>query len=194
MEPLLGGKLATGLPPKAVGLFKDVDSAFRPAAWALRWLWNHPEVTVVLSGMNVQQQLDENVGNAGTSPPGCLSEREAAVYGSVIKAFGEAYKVPCTGCNYCMPCPQKVNIPGCFAAYNMSFAAGLVSGLQGYITSTGSTDPNKNTGARNCVKCGKCEARCPQHIKISKELEAVSKKMEPFWVRAAIKVMVKFMR
>jgi predicted aldo/keto reductase-like oxidoreductase len=200
MEPLLGGKLATGLPAKAVKLFKEADSGAapaagaRPASWALRWLWNQPEVTVVLSGMNSAEQLSENIKTAETAKPGMLSEKEAAVFAPVVAVFRESYKIPCTGCNYCMPCPRGVNIPGCFASYNVSFSVGYVSGLMQYLTSTGANHPEKGYSGRNCVKCGACEKKCPQHIEIIKNLDIVTKRMEPFWVRAAIFLVSRFMR
>ncbi|MDR0861592.1 MAG: aldo/keto reductase [Oscillospiraceae bacterium] len=194
MEPNLGGKLASGLPKRAEEAFRAADSKRTPASWSFRWLWNQPEVTVVLSGMDSLAQLEDNCDTAEDATVGALSERELAVYEPVRAAFRETYKVPCTGCNYCMPCPQGVNIPGCFAAYNMSFAVGLVSGLQQYITSIGATDPRKNYSARRCVKCGKCEKQCPQHIEISKHLEAVGRRMEPWWLRAGLKVALKLMR
>jgi predicted aldo/keto reductase-like oxidoreductase len=193
MEPLLGGKLATGLPDKAMQRFKDVNGGISAAAWAFRWLWNQPEVTVVLSGMNSAQQLDNNIKTAETAAPGMLSEAETAAFPYVIAALREAYRVPCTGCNYCMPCPQGINIPSCFTAYNASYAMGFVTGMQQYITSTGS-QPKTRSGARNCVKCGNCEKKCPQHIEIAKSMDAVARRMEPFWFNTALKLISMIMR
>jgi predicted aldo/keto reductase-like oxidoreductase len=192
MEPLLGGKLATGLPQKSVKLFKEADEGLTPAQWALRWLWDQDEVTVVLSGMNSDEQLRENIKTAEHATPHMFDEREAGVFGPVVAAFRESYKIPCTSCNYCMPCPQRVNIPACFAAYNMSYTVGFLSGLQQYIIGTGATDAAKDYSGRHCVECGKCEEQCPQHIAISKELKAVTKRMEPFWFRTAIRLIVRF--
>jgi predicted aldo/keto reductase-like oxidoreductase len=192
MEPLLGGELANGLPKKAIDVFKSANDAFSPAVWAFRWLWNQKEVGVVLSGMNEISQLEENIKIANDSVPNMLTEAENIAYESVIKIFNASYKIPCTGCNYCMPCPSKVNIPGCFAAYNMSYTVGMFTGLQQYVTSTGVTDPRKNYAASQCKKCGNCEKHCPQHISIIKSLEKVSKRMEPFWFKTAIKLFMKF--
>ena len=183
MEPLLGGKLATGLPKGAAKVFSDADPAASAASWAFRWLWDQPEVTVVLSGMNAMEQLEENLRVADSARPGMLSDGDAAVYGPAIAAIREAYKAPCTGCNYCMPCPQGVNIPNCFSAYNTSYAIGFVSGLTLYLTSTGVNHPEKKQSGRYCVKCGACEKKCPQHIEIVKMLEAATKRMEPFWLK-----------
>jgi predicted aldo/keto reductase-like oxidoreductase len=191
MEPLLGGKLANGLPQKAVKLFKSVNASLSPAAWALKWLWNQKEVTVVLSGMNDAAQLSENLETSNNATPGMLSGQEQDIFESVIESFRTSYKVPCTGCNYCMPCPQNINIPACFSAYNMSYAIGFLSGLQQYITSTGATNVKESRTPRSCVNCGKCEKHCPQHIQIRTALEDVTKRMEPFWFKPAMKILGK---
>ena len=193
MEPLLGGKLATGLPQKAQRLLREADPDRSAASWALRWLWDQPEVSVVLSGMNSGEQLQDNLKTAEEAKHGMLSEEESAVFVPVIAALREAYKVPCTGCNYCMPCPNGVNIPGCFAAYNASYAMGFVAGITQYLTSTGANHPEKQNRAKNCVSCGACEEKCPQHIEISKSLGAVKKRMEPFWFDPLLSVVRKFM-
>ena len=191
MEPLLGGKLATGLPAKATKYFSETGDTGTAASWALRWLWNQPEVTVVLSGMNGADQLEDNLKTAETAKAGMLKEKDAAVFGPVIAALREAYKVPCTGCSYCMPCPQGVNIPDCFAAYNTSYAIGFISGIILYITSTGLNRPEKNHSASGCIKCGACEQKCPQKIGISTSLTAVTKRMEPLLLRAVMRVVQK---
>jgi len=190
MEPLLGGKLANGLPPKAVKIFKSVNNAL-PVAWALRWLWNQPEVTVVLSGMNEDSQLEENIKIANNAAAGMLSNDENTAYESVIRLFNASCKIPCTGCNYCMPCPHRVNIPGCFAAYNVSYTVGMYAGVQQYLTSTGVNDPRINYAASKCQKCGECEKRCPQHIRIISSLEKVAGRMESYIVKFALKIIAK---
>ena len=194
MEPLLGGKLATGLPPKAAKIFTETGDTGSAASWGLRWLWNQPEVTVVLSGMNTAEQLTDNLKTAETAMPGMLSEKEEAVYAPVIAAFREAYKIPCTGCGYCMPCPQGVDIPNCFAAYNASYTFGFISGIMLYVTSTGLNHPEKNHSGRKCVKCGACEQKCPQQIEITKALASVNRRMEPFWFRAIMWIVRKIIR
>jgi len=193
MEPLLGGRLATGLPKKVKQLFKEVDGTRSPAAWALSWLWDQPQVTVVLSGMSNLEQLYDNVETASAAVPGMLTEQESTTLSAAVDVFRSAYKVSCTGCNYCMPCPSGVNIPGCFASYNARVATGLVAGMTRYVTSTGANRPGKGSGPGNCVKCGACEKECPQHIAIMSELDTVKKVMEPFWFRFVIKIVQKFM-
>lgn len=191
MEPLLGGKLATGLPKKAAAAFSRADKEAQPASWALRWLWNQEEVTVVLSGMNDYYQLDENVRVAGVSTPGMLTERDKSVIEGVVAEINASCRVPCTGCNYCMPCPRGVNIPACFAAYNMSFALGRITAMMSYATSTGGFSADKDYSPGQCVKCGQCEKHCPQSIKISNELITVRKRMEPLIYRAVKKIMTR---
>ena len=193
MEPLLGGKLATGLPKKAVKLFKETNSSLSPAAHALRWLWNQKEVTVVLSGMNEISQLEENIETAKNATPDMLTPEEEKVFDFVIKEFNSANKIPCTGCNYCMPCPNNVNIPACFTSYNMLYTVGMVAGMQLYVTSTGSMNPQKKYAASNCEECGACEKKCPQNIPVIKSLKTVRKKMEPFWIKPAVAFYMKFM-
>lgn len=188
MEPLLGGKLATGLPKQAEAVFRRVQPSLSPAAWGLRWLLHQPEVTVILSGMNQEAQLEDNLHTADTSFAGMLSGEELAAYDDVIRIFRESYKVPCTGCGYCLPCPQNVNIPGCFAAYNASYAMGRIVGYTQYITSTAANRPENRTASR-CIGCGSCERQCPQHIAIRGSLKAVEKRLEPFYFKAAMSFM-----
>lgn len=180
-EPLLGGKLATSLPEDALDVFEEADSSISPASWALRWLWNQPEVTIVLSCMSSSAELDENLDTAKVSSPNMLSEKELSTIDEVIEIFNESYKIPCTGCNHCMPCPQKINIPACFLAYNSSYAINMIAGLQQHIQSSNSTGY-----AGDCIKCGKCEQLCPQKIRIIESLELVTDRMEPFWYRTAV--------
>jgi predicted aldo/keto reductase-like oxidoreductase len=192
MEPLLGGKLATGLPKAAVTAFKRVDPAVSPAAWGLRWLAAQPEVTVILSGMSGIYQLRENAAALRSGARQWLTETELAAFAEAKRVFSAANKVPCTACSYCMPCPRGVNIPDCFAAYNASFAFSLAAGFQQYITSTAAATNAPHT-AGLCVRCGKCEAHCPQKIPIRDALADVTRRMEPLWLRAILAVVRRFL-
>ncbi len=178
MEPLLGGKLAGGLPRRAKELFKAADESLSAADWALRWLWDQPEVSVVLSGMNEQEQLSQNAALASRAEAGSISKEERRVFEQVIEVFNESYKVPCTGCNYCMPCPKGINIPAAFAAYNTSYVFGWYQGVKAHTLSTGSTsdEPHYLT---SCTECGACAKKCPQHIAIPQELKKARKRVEP---------------
>ena len=184
MEPLLGGKLAAGLPGDAVKIFKDADKDLSPAGWAFNWLWNQEEVTSVLSGMNSMEQLDENLNLAEKASVNMLDDSKKAVYKSALESINRSCKVRCTGCNYCMPCPAGVNIPGSFAAYNTVYSMGFLEGLKQYITSSGLIS-TKSGSPLLCINCGKCETHCPQSIPIMKDLVTVRKKLEPLFVRFA---------
>jgi predicted aldo/keto reductase-like oxidoreductase len=180
MEPLLGGQLATGLPKTAISHFKKANPEISPVAWAFRWLWNQPEVTLLLSGMNDIKQLDENIIIAETAMPNMLSENELETFKDVKKIFHESFKVYCTGCHYCMPCPFNVNIPACFTAYNTYHSISKYAGNMQYLMSTMLSEKSGYAGL--CKKCGKCEPLCPQHIPVVKSLSDVEKKMEkPFF-------------
>jgi len=188
MEPLLGGRLANpkSLPNKALQMMNDADPSLSPAARALRWIWNHKEVTLLLSGMSTQDQLDENIGLAErVAAPNFLSDGELGVIDKVIGIVNESNKIPCTGCGYCIPCPAGINIPGCFSSYNDSYRNGRFAALKPYVMATAALTTKRGL-ASACVSCGKCEAHCPQSIKISKSLKTVAKRLEPFWFTAAI--------
>jgi predicted aldo/keto reductase-like oxidoreductase len=187
MEPLLGGKLVTGLPQAAKNAFKKANPALSPAAWGLNWLWNQAEVSVVLSGMGDDAQLSDNLAAAQNSRIGMLNPSDLSVYEEVRSVFNASYKVHCTGCNYCMPCPRNVNIPGCFSAYNSSYAVSFIEGCKQYITSTAAVSIAPHN-ASLCIKCGKCEDHCPQHIEIRNKLQDVKKRLEPFFFRMVLAV------
>jgi predicted aldo/keto reductase-like oxidoreductase len=163
-----------------------------PAGWAFRWLWNQPEVTCVLSGMNSMDMVRENMETASTVQVGELGPAEEEMLTGVVAAINEKVKVGCTGCGYCMPCPMKVDIPGTFAAYNRLYTE---SKFWGFVEYTICTALRKNsTAASACIGCGKCEQHCPQSIEIRKELEnAVGVLEGPVYktVRKAAKI-VKF--
>jgi predicted aldo/keto reductase-like oxidoreductase len=189
MEPLLGGKLAGGLPPAARAILHDANSQRSPAEWGMRWVWNHPEVTVALSGVARMSDIEENLHSADNAPPaGALPDNERAVYTRVQEVFRASYKVLCTGCNYCMPCPAGVNIPGCFAAYNQSFLYGLVQGMWSYVTSNVRADSKELGGAGLCRKCGACEKKCSQRLPIIESLAQVRKRLEPWWFRVPLDI------
>jgi uncharacterized protein len=193
MEPLLGGKLATNLPPRAMAALREHDPESSNAAWALRWVWNQPEPTLLLSGMNAMEQLEENLALADAAAPGMMGPAEEAALERAVAAFKESDKVPCTACNYCMPCPQQINIPACFTAYNASFAMGRVHGITSYVTTVNAVSQSPRY-ASSCVKCGVCESRCPQHIPIRDSLAAAARRLEPFPLKPALRLVGRMMR
>lgn len=192
MEPLLGGKLAGNLPKAAKDIFNKANSNYSPAAWAFRWLYNQEEVSTVLSGMSSMEQLKENIRIANESEAGMFTDEDTNTFSSVLEAFNDSFKVRCTGCGYCMPCPFGVDIPTCFAAYNASFSIGKITGMQNYIQNTGGLTSTQHY-ASLCKNCGKCEKHCPQSIAIRKSLKEVEKHMEPFWFKPAMTISRKFM-
>jgi len=182
MEPLLGGKLAAGLPKEAVEIFKKADPGLSPAAWGLNWVWNQAEATLLLSGMSNMAQLEENLRLAGEGSAGMLGEPELDAYRKALAVINRSCKIRCTGCNYCMPCPRGVNIPGCFTAYNSIYSMGYVAGMHQFITSIGLISEHSSSPSQ-CVKCGICESHCPQKLPIVKHLDTVRRRMEPWWLR-----------
>jgi len=190
MEPLLGGTLATNLPPQAKDLFAKSNPELTPADWAFRWLWNQSEVTVVLSGINSAQIMESNLRTIKQFKP--LTDNELAVYTNVLEEFKKTYKIKCTGCNYCLPCPKGINIPDCLFAQNASYSQGYGTGVTLYVVSTGALSKNKKS-ARLCNQCGKCEKVCPQKIPIRKELKKIARRFEPLPMRLILSVM-RFMR
>lgn len=192
MEPLRGGKLVNKLPEDAKKIFEKYPVKHTPAQWAFRWLWNQPEVTVVLSGMNSMDMVMDNIKTASTVNIGELGETEEDMLKEVVKAINSKMKVGCTGCGYCSPCPKGVDIPGTFAAYNRRYSEGKFWSLVDYVICT-TLRPN-STAASNCVGCGKCEKHCPQNIEIRKELKNASKTLETPIYRVAKKVIRLFMK
>ncbi|MDD6316595.1 MAG: aldo/keto reductase [Clostridia bacterium] len=176
MEPLRGGRLVHGLPARAKEFWASCQPRRSPAEWGLRWIWNYPEVTVVLSGMNDVQQIRENCDVCSDAAPGSLSQDALALFDQARQIIRENTKVPCTGCSYCMPCPAGVDIPTCFNTMNVRQSDGWFTGLREYIMCT--SLKAKPTNASKCVKCGRCEQHCPQGIAIRRELEEVARTME----------------
>ena len=192
MEPLRGGKLVNRLPDAAKKIFEEYKIKRTPAQWAFRWLWNQPEVTVVLSGMNSDEMVRDNIQTASTVEVGELGEDEEQMLKQVVAAINAKMKVGCTGCGYCMPCPKGVDIPGTFAAYNRRYAEGKFWSFVDYVMCT--TLRKNSTAASNCVGCGKCEKHCPQHIEIRKNLKDAQKELETPLYKVVRKVVKGFMK
>ena len=186
MEPLRGGKLVNRLPDEALKIFANYKINHTPAQWAFRWLWNQPEVTCVLSGMNTEEMVQDNINTASTVSVGELGSDEEEMLANVVKAINGKMKVGCTGCGYCMPCPKNVDIPGTFAAYNRRYTESKFYGLVEYFMCTALR--KTSTAASNCIECGKCEKHCPQGIEIRKELKNAKKDLEKPVYRIARKI------
>ena len=166
MEGLLGGRLASA--PDNVQALYDAFPVRRSAVeWAFRWLCNHPEVGVVLSGCNEAEQIDENLRIFDTVEPGIMDPAELKLMEDVRAAYLSRTKIGCTGCRYCMPCPNGVNIPGIFSVWNN---VSLYNVNPAYDWNLGNIRKN-DAGADKCVGCGACEAACPQHLNIIESLQ-----------------------
>lgn len=176
MEPLRGGRLVNHLPENALEIIKNHRPVHTPAEWAFKWLYNQPEVSCVLSGMNSLKMVKENVKTASETSIGELGEAEEKMFASIVSAINSKMKVGCTGCGYCMPCPKNVDIPGTFAAYNRKYSDNTFTALKEYFMCTALR--KNSSAASNCIECGKCESHCPQHISIRKELKQAKKELE----------------
>lgn len=176
MEPLRGGALVNNLPKKVDEIFAKASEKRSAAEWALRWLWNQKEVSVVLSGMNSMAMVEENIRIASNVKIDELTTENIEMFERVKEAFNEKIKVNCTGCSYCMPCPFGVDIPGSFRCYNVSYTDGYVKGIMEYLMCT--TIRNKQSNASLCKECGACEKHCPQSIPIRADLKRVKRRFE----------------
>ena len=162
MEPISGGRLAT-TPSKEIQKSWDKAAVKRtPAEWALQWVWNHPEISLALSGMSTFEQVKENVESTNRSDINMLTDQELRLIKEVTRKYKKLGSVACTGCRYCMPCPEGVNVPEIFALYN-----------QFYIEDRNEEVKKKywehitpESQAKRCARCGKCEELCPQHLQI----------------------------
>jgi len=182
MEPLRGGKLVNLLPEQAKKIIAADERGWTPAEWAFRWLYNQPEVTVVLSGMNSLEMVEENIRTASEARAGDFTERDFALLEKVKEEIQRKEKVGCTGCQYCMPCPQGVDIPTAFRCYNAMYSESKWSGRFQYsVTVAFTRDPAFPT---KCIGCGKCEKHCPQGIPIREKLKEADKALRPFVYRA----------
>lgn len=193
MEPLRGGKLVNNLPQNVIKAFNSYDEDRSPAEWALRWIWNHKEVNVVLSGMNSIEQLSENIRIASDAEADSLTMEELEIFEEVKMIMAEKTKVPCTACGYCMPCPHGVNIPGCFSSYNDKYLLDDKMHRFKYYQTLGGFSA-KPAFASQCKDCGKCEIHCPQKIEIRKQLKTVSREMEGVVLKTAVKAARKLLK
>jgi predicted aldo/keto reductase-like oxidoreductase len=180
MEPLRGGKLAEPIPSAVMDIWNEAAVKRTPAEWALRWIWNRPEVTVVLSGMNEESHIEENLRIASEAYPSSLTEAELHLVKRVEQKYRELMKTGCTGCGYCTPCPSGVDIPGCFGIYDNFYLSGNEKEAKlMYAAEPGGIIRGDFQGyASQCVQCGQCVEKCPQHLDIPALLEAVVKEFE----------------
>lgn len=186
MEPLRGGKLVELLPEGAKRRIAENGRGWTPAEWAFRWLWDQPEVTCVLSGMNSLSMVEENVRIASQVRTGELTGEDFDLIEAVKEEINGKIKVGCTGCGYCMPCPQGIDIPTTFRCYNRMYTEQAGAGRAEYMQIVALQ--KKMSDVSRCVECGKCESRCPQHLEIRKELKAAQKKLQPWHYRLGVRL------
>ena len=191
MEPLRGGKLINLLPEGARKAMKESSRDYSPAEWGLRWLYDQPEVTVVLSGMNSLDMVRENCRIASEAEAGSMTEEDLKTLEAVKRSIWEKEKVACTGCRYCMPCPKGVDIPGIFRCWNTMYAESKSQGRFQFAQTVGLT--KEPAFADQCVKCGKCESHCPQSIPIREKLVEADKALRPLPYKIGINIARAFM-
>ncbi|MBR2187468.1 MAG: aldo/keto reductase [Lachnospiraceae bacterium] len=190
MEPLRGGKLVDLLPGDAKKMISENNRGYSPAEWAFRWLWDQSGVTVVLSGMNSLEMLEENCRVAGSCEAGSFSDEDRELIEKVRDSIRDKMKIGCTGCRYCMPCPKGVDIPGIFRCYNHMYTESKGSGRKEYFQTVGF---RKNpSDASLCIQCGKCESHCPQHLEIRKLLKTADRELRPWYIKIMTAVARRF--
>jgi len=181
MEPLRGGALARNIPPAVQAVWNSYQPAQTsevsqtsevyprtPADWALQWLWNQPEVSLVLSGMSTMEQVEQNLASADRSGVGTMTEQELALVAKAREAYQALCAIPCTACQYCLPCPNKVAIPDIFDIYNGYLMFGdeeRSSTFYGWL--------DDGTRADACIECGACLEKCPQGMEIPEWMKVV---------------------
>lgn len=185
MEPLRGGKLVQ-LPEDANKLLKENSKQYTPAQLGLRWLWNQPGVTCILSGMNSMEMVAENINTASDASVGDFTQEDLELVENVKKIIKSREKVGCTGCRYCMPCPKGVDIPGNFYYYNMMYIDKKMSARFEFAQNMGlRAEPGF---ASQCINCGKCEQHCPQHLPIREKLKEADAALRPLPIKAGVSV------
>lgn len=190
MEPLRGGRLVNLLPRSAKRLFEGDALGRTPAELAFRWLYDQPEVTCVLSGMNSMEMLEENLKTAERGIAGHFTTEDRMLVEQVKEEIKKTVKVNCTGCGYCMPCPKGVDIPVTFRCYNEMYSETKSGARKEYLQCTAFRQ--NQSSASLCVGCGKCETHCPQQIEIRKELKRAVKELETLPYKAAKKAIAAF--
>lgn len=189
MEPLRGGNLGNPNVPEAIGnIWNQAVTKRTPVEWALRWVWNRPEVTLLLSGMNEEAHIEQNLKIAEEAQPNSLTEEELTLVGQAAQKYKEMLKIDCTACNYCLPCPEGVMIPGAFGVYNQAHLFGnfteasraYLMRLSGILSET---DP---MFASQCVECMECIDKCPQNLDIPRLLGMVADELEDENINAKV--------
>lgn len=173
MEPIRGGRLVNNLPPQIIDILNSAPAKRSLADWALQWVWNQPEVSIVLSGMSNMEQVKQNIESANRSGVNTLTQEELDILTKAKETYRKLSPIPCTGCYYCMPCPSGVNIPGNFELYNNAHIYNDFERFQkAYM------HMNEANRASACEACGTCEGVCPQGIEITDRMAEVKEYFE----------------
>lgn len=179
MEPLRGGQLVKTIPGRAADIWNSLDEKRSPAEWALRWIWSQKQVTCILSGMNQDEHIDENIRIASDCLPDSLDDRIRAAVEKVREIYLDLMKVGCTACGYCLPCPAGIEIPYVFEQYNnLHMFDNKLETRFLYAARAGGVMSGKPNWASGCIKCGKCEKHCPQALPVRFLMEEISRRME----------------
>ncbi len=189
MEPLRGGALAIKAPTKVNEIFASYKEKRSAAYWSLRFIMNHPGVGTVLSGMNELAHIEDNINAASATAPNSMTAEELQIVEDVKGVYEELMRVPCTGCNYCMPCPFGVDIPATFADYNSKYFFGKGASIQYISRHVGIT--GERSGVNLCTNCGKCKQHCPQNIDIPPKLQEAHKELDNVLLRVGASIAAK---
>jgi uncharacterized protein len=187
MEPMRGGNLARVVPPAVQAIWDRAETKRTPAEWAQRWVWNHPEITALISGMNEDAHIDENIRLAEQALPESLSDVELSLIADVRAEYEKGLKVECTGCGYCLPCPVGIDIPTVFDIYNHRYLFNDRPGtLWSYMLHPGGIMGEPGL-ASSCIACKKCEKTCPQNLPISDDMKKVAADFESVSMRMKVR-------
>lgn len=163
MEPLKGGLFGSNVPKEVEELLNGYTEKRTIVEWAFRWLYHHPQVKVILSGVSTMEQLEDNLRIFREAEPGVMKAKDLELIDKIREIYAGKVKVGCTGCGYCMPCPSGVNIPEIFKVYNDSFLSSWTEFGKTFYSLVAS---NSGKDASNCIGCKRCERHCPQKLSI----------------------------
>jgi len=190
MEPLRGGSLVN-IPVDVKSVFNTSKNKYSPIEWSFKWLLNYPSITTLLSGMNTVSQIEENVKIVSNAQANSISKKDLEIVDTARKVYLKSFDIPCTQCKYCMPCPYGVDIPTCFDLYNKKHL--FKQTMHAYIMYAQMINGTLGTykSPSQCIKCGVCETKCPQNIKIIEKLKLVKKSFESIKMKLFFKL-IKF--
>ncbi len=197
MEPLRGGNLGQPEAPSAVAeIWEKAETRRTPVEWALRFIWDRPEVTVVLSGMNEEAHIEENMAIADRAEPGSLTPAECDLIDKAAATYQTLMKVGCTGCGYCLPCPENVRIPAAFEMLNKMHLFGNENEARfGYaVRMSGVLTGTAPAFASQCVQCGECLEKCPQNLDIPTFLAEAVRDLEGDGLEERVEAVKKMLR